>query len=505
MSVHSQEKVVKNTVMYTAATIAQKAISFVYFWVLSSHLAPSALGAYLGMLSFASLASIGMDLGLTPLLTRQAAKQEDEAGLLLRATYAIKVPLVIATTALLWLVMLTLSSLHVVTLTGTEWLLLGGASVIIALDAFTSGAYAILRAQQNVMVESRAIVLFQLTVLVTGCASVFLTGNILLIMASLMTGSMVNTVYTLSRVRRLLGTSITPQADMPCIRTILGMLPSFATAGIFTKVYQQADVVLLRSLTDTHTVGLYSIPAKITTALQSLIPGAFSAAVYPTLSNYAHTDRARLENLFRYTFGILFLLSLPVGAFLAILTPVLLAAVWPQYRAVAPAMAAMLAVVPFLFLPYATGALLNAVGKERQTSRNRIIMTLVNVAINIALIPFFRERGAAAAFVTANVVLASLDIVAAHRIVSLRHPDVRRLVFGAVFSLIPSAGGLFLYVAWNNFIDISRGMRSFWYFGVAPLIAASLLYVVLLVVTKTVRTEDVLRLKNMLMRQPEVV
>nr|MBP9748580.1 oligosaccharide flippase family protein [Patescibacteria group bacterium] len=397
MAVHSQEKVVKNTVIYTAATIAQKAISFVYFWVLSSHLAPSALGAYLGMLSFASLASIGMDFGLTPLLTRQAAKQEDEAGLLLRATYAIKVPLVIGTMVLLWVVMLVLSALHVVTITGTEWLLLGGASVIIALDAFTSGAYAILRARQNVTVESRAIILFQTTVLGAGLASVLLTGNILLIMASLMAGSMVNAVYTLSCVRRLLGTSLAPQADMPRIRMMLHMLPSFATAGIFTKVYQQADVVLLRLLTDTHTVGLYSIPAKITSALQSLIPGAFSAAVYPTLSNYAHADQTRLENLFRYTFGILFLLSLPVGAFLAILTPVLLAAVWPQYRSVAPAMAAMLAVAPFLFLPFATGALLNAAGKERLTSRNRIAMTAVNVAINIALIPFFRERGAAVA------------------------------------------------------------------------------------------------------------
>jgi O-antigen/teichoic acid export membrane protein len=505
MAVHSQEKVVKNTVLYTIATIAQKAISFVYFWVLSSNLAPAALGAYLGMLSFASLASIGMDLGLTPLLTRQAAKEEEAAGVLLRATYAIKVPLVLGTILVLWVVMFVLSVLGVVSLTGTEWVLLGGASIIISVDAFTSGAYAILRARQNVVIESRAIVLFQTTVLVIGVASVLLSGNILLIMASLMTGSIVNAVYTLSRVRRLLRGAISPFFDAPRIRELLRLLPSFATAGIFMKVYQQADVVLLRLLTDTHTVGLYSIPAKITTALQTLIPGAFSAAVYPTLSNYAHTDRARLEHLFRYTFGILFLLSLPVGAFLAILTPVLLSTVWPQYRSVAPAMAGMLAVVPFLFLPFATGALLNATGKERQTSRNRVAMTIVNVACSVVCIPLFRERGTAIAFVLAHVLLATLDMRAAHRVVSLWHADVRRLVFGAFLSILPAIGALLLFLRYNHADELTRGAHSFLWYGAAPLLGVSFLYAVLLLLTKTVRKEDLVHLKRMLARQPKAV
>lgn len=56
MAVHSTEKVVKNTLLYTAATVAQKAISFVYFFILSSNLAPEKLGAYTGMLAVASLA-----------------------------------------------------------------------------------------------------------------------------------------------------------------------------------------------------------------------------------------------------------------------------------------------------------------------------------------------------------------------------------------------------------------------------------------------------------------
>lgn len=505
MAVHSHAKVVKNTVLYTAATIAQKAISFVYFWVLSSRLDPSALGAYLGMLSFASLASIGMDLGLTPLLTREAARAEEDGPHLLRAVYAMKVPLVMATLLLLWGVTAVLAATGVLLITRTEWLLLFGASCIITVDAFTSGAYALLRSRQNIGIESRAIILFQTTVLVTGLTSLFLKKDILWIMGALLTGSAVNALYTLFSVHRLLGASLRPKLDWPALRHLLRMLPSFATAGIFTKIYQQADVVLLRILTDTHTVGLYSIPAKITTALQSLIPGAFSAAVYPTLSNYAHVDRSKLEQLFSYTFGILFLLSLPIAVFFAILTPLLLVIVWPQYRAVAPAMQAMLAAVPFLFLPFATGALLNATGKERQTSRNRVAMTFISILCNMVLIPFFHEQGAAIAFVGANGALAAFDLIAAHRVVSLWNTDICRFVRGSLFSVVPAGAALWFFVWQSASKDLARGIQNLTFYAAAPLFGASVLYGLLLLWTKTVRKEDMLRLKAMLVRQPKGV
>lgn len=505
MATHSTGKAVRNTVIYTAATVAQKAISFVYFFILSSNLTPAKLGAYTGMLAVASLASIGMDLGLTPLLTREAARDEAAAAEKLRAVYSIKLPLVAFTLVALWIV-----APIMIDLTATETVLLAGASLIISMDAFTAGAYAILRARQNVTVESRAIIIFQCTVLVGGLAALFLTGSIVFVMAALVTGSAVNAAYTISRMRRIVLASlpegaprrIAPDFDRPRMRDIASRMPAFASAGIFTKVYQQADVVLLRALTGADAVGLYSIPAKVTTALQTLIPGAMNAAVYPTMSNLAHTDRDSLASLYANTFGVLFMVSLPVGIFLSILTEPILALVWPQYRSVTTAMELMLLAVPFLFLPYATGSLLLATGREKRNSANRGLMTAVSVGLNLALIPFLGVLGAATAFISANAFLLALDLYGLRGQVPLWSERIRRYVFGSSLAAVVagSAGiALLLFVpvpARSQALLTLQNLRLFAYVaGVGTACGAT--YVTLVLLSKTVTRDDLAALKAM--------
>lgn len=493
MPLHSTEKTVKNTLVYTAATVAQKAISFVYFFILSSNLPPSLLGAYTGMLALASLAAIGTDLGLTPLLTREAAKDEGEAVALLRAVWMIKIPLVALTLATLWI-----AAPLLLPLTATELLLLVGGSLIISLDAFTAGAYAVLRARQNVFVESRAIIIFQITVFVCGTAALYLTRNILFIMAALVIGSAVNATYTIISLRQLTRQRMTPRFDRPRIKKLLAAVPAFASAGIFTKIYQQADVVLLRALTNSFAVGLYAVPAKITTALQTLIPGAFSAAVYPTMSNFAHHDRPRLQKLFSNTFGILLMLSLPIALILALLTPELLLLIWPQYVLISSAMRLMLLAVPFLFLPYATSSLLNAVGRERRNSMNRGIMTAANVGLNVLLIPLFGVLGAAIAFFTANVCLLGLDLWGLRREVKIWNADTRRFVVGSFAAAAVTAMlGLGILVAVN---PPNRSWQLFAYLA-ATGVFCSLAYAALVFAFRVVRREDLITLKEMVGRR----
>jgi O-antigen/teichoic acid export membrane protein len=500
MAVHSTEKVVKNTLLYTAATVAQKAISFVYFFILSSNLAPEKLGAYTGMLAVASLASIGMDLGLTPLLTREAARDEEQAASKLRAVYSIKIPLIFVTQIALWLIAPIL-----IDLTKTETLLLLGASLIVSIDAFTAGSYAVLRARQNIRVESKAILIFQSTVFVSGLIALLTTKNILFIMAALVLGTSTNAFYTIRSARRILGEKIAPDFDRKRIKQTLPLMPAFASAGIFTKIYQQADVVLLRALAGAHSVGLYSIPAKVTTALQTLIPGAMSAAIYPTMSNFAKTDRNRLQTLFTSTFGILYLLSLPIGIFLALLTPPILELVWPRYAAIAPAMRIMLLTIPFLFLPYSTGSLLNALGLEKRNSVNRGVMTALSVGLNLVLIPIFGVLGSAIAFILANALLLCLDIVGLRRQIRLWNSEMKRFILGSSFSALTAT---ILGLALLNFSAApERGigvfsfgtLRLFAYVAFVFMACASL-YAATLLLTKTLSQTDAQAVKQIFKR-----
>ena len=66
--------VAKNTFFLTGALVVQKVLSFWYFWYLSSHLEKTTLGTYLFALSFVTLFGGATDLGLTPILIRETAR-----------------------------------------------------------------------------------------------------------------------------------------------------------------------------------------------------------------------------------------------------------------------------------------------------------------------------------------------------------------------------------------------------------------------------------------------
>lgn len=403
---HSAGSIVRNTVWYTGAVVGQKIISFAYFWLLSSRLPPETLGVYIGVLSVISLASVGTDLGLLPLLTREAAKHEDEAVPLARTALAIKLPLVVVTMAVLWFVMLARGSDPLVQR------LLVPASAILVFDAVSSVFYALFRARQMVWIEAVSLVVFQSTTVALGTAALLLTQNPVMLMVALSAASGINMLFLFSMGARHLGKIVHPDFHPARARHLLRLMPAFAFSNVFQKVYNVADSVLLLFFGTPRDVGIYAVPAKVTTALQTLVPGAFATAIYPSMSNYAAHARERLGALFERSFSYLLMIVLPMAAGLFLLTDEILRTIWPQYLDARMPFLIMSAALPVVFLAYPTGSLLNAIGMEKRNSIHRGIATVLNVAVNVALIPRFGVVGAATAFLVSNLVLFLLDFSA---------------------------------------------------------------------------------------------
>ncbi len=406
---HSAGSIVRNTLWYTGAVVGQKVISFGYFWLLSSQLPPETLGAYIGVLSVVSLAQVGTDLGLLPLLTREAAKHEQEAVPLVRTALAVKLPLVVVTLIVLWLVMLGRGS-------SPELLrILAPASAILLFDAVAMVFYALFRARQMVWVEALALLFFQSVTLALGTTALLATRDPFWLMCALAAASGVNAVFLFSMGARQFGTVVHPDFHPARARHLLRMLPAFAASNVFQKVYNVADSVLLLFLATERDVGIYAIPAKVTTALQTLVPGAFATAIYPSMSNYAAHARERLAALFERSFAYLLMVVLPMAVGLFVLTDDILTTIWPQYGDARMPFLIMVAALPVVFLSYPTGSLLNAIGMEKRSSVHRGVTTALNVALNVALIPRFGVVGAALAFAASNAALFLMDFLATAR------------------------------------------------------------------------------------------
>lgn len=389
---------------YTSAIVGQKVLSFFYFYLVSSQLAPQTLGAYIWMLSIVSLAGVGTDMGMLQLLTREAAQKEEEAMTLARTVLGIKIPLLALTLAAMWILVIAGDERGVYTP------LLAPASILLAADTISMVMYGLFRSRQMVWVESIGIVLFQGIIFGCGLFVLWTQATPFLLMTVVAVGGVVNMLYLLFMCYRSFGRLPYPDLDIDRASEFLKRLPAFTFTNVFQRIYNTADTVLLGRLATAFDVGIYAIPAKVTTALQTLVPGAFATAIYPSLSHYAKHARERVDGLFAASFSYVLMLVLPMSVALFVMADVILNTLWPQYTSASVPFRMMVAALPAVFLAYPTGSLLNAIGQERRASIHRGVVTVANITVNIALIPRFGVRGAAIAFVVANILLLSLDL-----------------------------------------------------------------------------------------------
>lgn len=411
MSRHEERKIVKNTVVFTGAMLVQKLLSFLYFFYLSSRMSPGTLGGYVWALSFTTLFSIGTDLGLAPVFTREVSRKTEEGNKLLQNVLGLKLPLIVLTAAL------TIFAASASNRSGDGLLLVLGAVGVMSLDALSLVLWGSLRARQNIFYESVSIILFQIVVFGLGVIFWEITHRIVPVMYALTLGSLTNVIIAALTLKFKFRYKLWPKWDRPIIRTLLSAVPAFALTGIFVKIYNAADSVILGYLIGDHAVGIYSIPAKVVTALQALIPGAFAASIFPSMSNYFVTSREKLSLVFNKAFGYLLLLAAPIGCGLATISKPVLQVLWPDYLEAATAFTVMGLGLPFVFLAFATGSLLNASNQEKKSTTHRGVITVLNLGLNFALIPFWGPLGAAMAFLAANIILLALDLSVTRKII----------------------------------------------------------------------------------------
>lgn len=402
---HSAGKIIKNTIIFTAAVVLQKIVSFAYFFYLSSRLAPELLGSYIWALSFTTLFSIGTDLGLSPIFIREAAKSDENDEKYIRNTISIKLPLIFITLIVCYAVLF---------LTKADWqirFLVLAASAVMSFDALSLNFYSFLRAKQKLNYESVGIIGFQIISLLGGVLMLELTHNIVFVMLALALASFANLFYSAVIIKLKFHYALRPAYDKKTILHFLRLIPAFALSGIFIRVYNVFDSVLLGYLKDNLAVGLYSIPIKIFTALQSLIPGALAATIYPGMSNFYVTSREKFRTLFEKSFNYLGLISVPLALGLYAAAGPIISKIWPKYIAAVPAFKIMSLALPFIFLAYPTGLLLRAANRQNANTLNRGIITAVSVALNLILIPSLGVLGAGITFLSVSVLLLILDLI----------------------------------------------------------------------------------------------
>ncbi|MCX6800475.1 MAG: polysaccharide biosynthesis C-terminal domain-containing protein, partial [Candidatus Falkowbacteria bacterium] len=274
---------------------------------------------------------------------------------------------------------------------------------------------------------------------------------------------------------RKFGVKILPLYDFTLIKSLAYISLSFAVFAIFNKLYTYLDSVLLQFFAGDAAVGLYQIAFKIMFAIQFL-PAAFTASLYPAFSHYWTNNRSQLTITFERAMIYLIIISLPIAVGIATIADKLIIVFKDSFKdAVVPLEIAMISLV-FIFLNYPVGALLNACDKQKENTKFMGIVLVVNVILNLILIPRLGVSGACITVVITNILMFVLGMSVVHKIIDYNKVKLL-LVFLKSFFASLVMGSLVIY--------LKEGMNIF-----AVVILAVSVYFVLVLSMGAVKKQD---------------
>ncbi len=397
--------VARNSTIGLSAQVAIKILSFGFSVLVIRRLGAEAYGQYAAVLAFGAVFVILADLGLGPFAIREVASWrelpdgEERTSRLYGNILALRFVLSLVTAGVI---------------VGSAWLTGRSPMVVGAIALGTLGlvmysiqgaAASMLAGFERLDLTSGSQVVYQLAFVTIGGAALYLgTGYYGLIVANLI-GIALITAICWSAVRRL---GIQP--GWPSARTWAALLQRsmpFAIIGFTLGLSYKFDSLLLNIYRGDAETGYYNAAYNLVFSVV-VLSNVLNTSLFPSLIRQAAADPEVLPRIYERALGYLMVLSLPmtIGIWMLAdkLVPLLFSA---SYDRSIPALEIVIWVTPLMFASEFLGYIVVVQGNAGRVARAIMVSTLLNVAINLFLVPRFGLYGAAAMTVATEVVLVA--------------------------------------------------------------------------------------------------
>lgn len=400
----NERSLAKNTAYYSVALALQKVLSFGFFIILARSLGVEGQGRFTFALSFTALFAIFLDLGLSQILIRETARDRKTAEQYLAGIFGFKLAVALVLYGAIAM------AVNLMGYPDATRSLVYVSALVMLVDSLTLNIYSVIRGFQNLGYESAGTIGNQLIVLILGGALLLLQADPILVMSVYLLSSLANFIWSSYNLNRVFKIKVRVGFDWPLIKTLLALALPFAVAGVFSRIFSSADIVILSKLSGDHAVGIYSAAFKVAFAMQ-FAALAFSASLYPAFSAYWAHSKKDLAKLFtKSMYWLIFLAGPIVFGVIAIADPAIPLVFGSAYAEAVLPLQILMASMLFVFLCFPIGALCNACDRQKRHTINLGITAIASVAINFLLIPFFSYNGAAIANLASYIILFFLGL-----------------------------------------------------------------------------------------------
>jgi O-antigen/teichoic acid export membrane protein len=404
----------KNTFVRALGEIVGKLATFVLFAAIARELGEPSVGIYVFAFACLQIAMAPVDFGLDRYLLREVARERASAHRLFFDVLALKLTVAIPALSVCFVAVTVLDysadARHAV------FALSGG----MVLDSVARVFWGLFMAHERGELVAAAVVVQRVVAAALGLVALAAGYGVVAVAGTYTVGSLFSVAVAGALLFRTIGRPRFLISPRGWRRVARASLP-FGAQDVFSYVLFRADAVLLSLMASEAALGRYGAAYRLfesTTFLSYSVSFAFQP-MYSYLNRESNpTIGAVFQRSIKFSLFILLPIAITFGVFSESLMVLFFGA---EFADAADALRLLAAVVVLDAVATLGAALILSHGNDRTIVGIVAGILVVNIVLNVALIPVYAERGAAAAWLASELVFAAVVVLIASRRVGGLH------------------------------------------------------------------------------------
>ena len=259
-------------------------------------------------------------------------------------------------------------------------------------------------------------------------------------------------------------------------------------------VWQRTGVLFLGKLSTQAEVAFYGLAFNFSTWTIGFLPNIFGGVLFPAISElHGSNETKQIEKLFLRSTRYFMMLSIPIAVGGIGLSSVLVKLLYGSaYILMAPVLSILLISICIGVISTPAAAVLYAIERQAISLKAGIIATIINITINLILIPKFGAVGAALANFMAQItaVIIVESILCKFLVIKFPFRELTRIIGSAIIMFI----SIFLVIGMND------GLTGL----IASIIAGVIIYSFFIIRFSVLRVSDINALQSIENKLPSI-
>lgn len=392
------QRIAKNTVALLTALVVNAILGLVLSISIARSLGDVAFGKYSFALAFVTIFAIFSDLGYNTLLIREVARDKSQASKYLNNIMSMRV---LSSFLILALIVVVVNVMSYPTDTKNAVYFFGIYTLIMSI----SGVFKVtFRAFEKMEYEAIIEIIGNIFRVSFGLFILFLGYGIIELSLIFIFSGILDCLFSFLICRKIF---IKPKIELNLnfLKSTIKIALPLSMLSIFGFIYVHIDTVMLSTMKGDAVVGWYNAAYNLVLGFKP-IPQLFMNALFPLISSYFVLSNDSLRIAYEKAFKYLFILGLPLSVGITLLADrIILLLYGEQFYPSIIALQVLAWDALLIFLYTCSAFILVSINKHNKMAFIAGFAALINIILNLFLIPSFSYIGSAIATIATECFL----------------------------------------------------------------------------------------------------